>query len=142
MPVLKTIILGTWLAGGALGALSGGLHSGFDGAVIGFGVGLVGRSLFVRGMLWFINFQQRKGPDFPPCANGVCSRKDYTVTRGGPTGVLYICLCGGEYVLESAGLLRGTYFYRVMDGGALQPYMVRPLFSYWQRIEQGRAQSV
>src|SRR5690349_9318368 len=113
MPVLKTIILGTWLAGGALGALIGGLHSGFDGAVLGFGTGLIGRWLFVRGMLGFIESQQRKGPMFPPCANGVCSRKDYTLESGGPAGVLYTCHCGGEYVMKSAGLLRGTYFYRV-----------------------------
>ncbi|QSQ21767.1 hypothetical protein JY651_42555 [Pyxidicoccus parkwayensis] len=93
-------------------------------------------------MLWFIESQQRKGPMFPPCANGMCSRKDYTLKWVDPVGVLYTCQCGGEYVMKSAGLLHGTYFYRVMDGGAFQPYMVRPLFSYWQSIKKGRAHPV
>lgn len=133
MPVLKTLILGTWLACGALGAFIGGLQSGFDGGVLGFGAGLAAPWLLVRGMLWFITFRSRKGPEFPPCANGVCSRKDYTVKPGGPTGVLYTCRCGGEYVLESAGRFRGVCFDRVMNGGTLEAYMVRRLFGYWRK---------
>jgi hypothetical protein len=138
MPVLKTFIFGTWLACGLPGALIGGLRSGFEGGVLGFVAGLAARWLVVRGMLWFINARQQKGPAFPPCANGVCSGNDYKVTHEGPTGVLYTCRCGGAYVLESAGLFHGVRFDRVEEGGALQPYMVRRPFSHWRPLERDR----
>jgi hypothetical protein len=133
--MLLMITLGTWLAGGALGALIGWYWAGFEGGVIGFGAGLVFRGLFIRGMLWFEDTWRRKGPEFPPCVNGVCADREYMVAHGGPTGVLYTCRCGGEYVLESAGLFRGSRFDRVLEGSVLQPYWSRRPFSYWRPVE-------
>jgi hypothetical protein len=131
MPLLKTLIFGTWLACAALGALIGGLRAGFDGGVLGFCAGLLAPWLVIKTLLWLTHVQRQRGPEFPPCVNGVCSRKDYKVKPGDPTGVLFTCRCGGEYVLKSAGGFRGSRFDRVKEG-TLQPYMVRRPFSHWR----------
>lgn len=125
--ILRTIqllILLAWLGCGVLGAV---LHG-----VTGFVAGLACPWLFFKVLFALQDARERKGPEFPPCANGVCARSGFMATMGGPKEVLYTCRCGGQYVLYREGFFRHTRFDRVKEGGVLERYMVRPFFSYWQ----------
>jgi hypothetical protein len=133
--LVELIVIFFWLGCGAALAVRLGTEFGIVGGIIGFFLG-VGLSFGVSQMLVLIEqWQRRRWPLYPVCANGVCGPEDYIPRRSELGGSVLVCRCGTEY-MKLRRPLRGYEFNILRPDGALIRYMRRRPFGSW-RPEDG-----
>ena len=119
-----------YLVIGISGAVYGGEHYGFFGAILGFFAPIVA----VTAVFLFLGYLETwvwvGRPSIPQCEEGKCEKGDYELTWISERQNAYRCKCGHLY--DKCG----RRFFKIDENENVTPYLVWKAFRGWRPDDQ------
>lgn len=88
-------------------------------------IGITGGILLFGGIRYILCLFYKWRPMRPICRLGKCKADDYDYIKTTEGGVVFICKCGGFYILTKGE------FREILPNGTTMPYMKRNRFGQW-----------